>query len=130
VSAGFHTAAGIEVRSPLFPGYAFLTVEAQWHAARWSVGVIGLIMNGIQPARVPDAVISEIRARERNGAVELPQREEFRMGEAVRVRAGPFSGNLALFQGQRPHERVLVLLTLLGGAQRVELARGAIEALH
>ena len=33
----------IEVRSPLFPGYCFLTIEAQWHAARWSVGVLGLI---------------------------------------------------------------------------------------
>jgi len=29
----------------------------------------------------------------------------------------------------RPHERVLVLLQLLGGQQRVELARGAIEAI-
>jgi hypothetical protein len=28
----------------------------------------------------------------------------------------------------RPHERVLVLLQLLGGQQRVELARSAIEA--
>jgi hypothetical protein len=28
----------------------------------------------------------------------------------------------------RPHERVLVLLQLLGGQQRVELARNAIEA--
>jgi hypothetical protein len=29
----------------------------------------------------------------------------------------------------RPHERVLVLLQLLGGQQRVELARGAVEAI-
>src|SRR6516165_6901122 len=42
----------IEVRPPLFPGYCFFVVEAQWHAARWSVGVLRLIMNGIQPARV------------------------------------------------------------------------------
>jgi transcriptional antiterminator RfaH len=55
----------IEVRAPLFPGYVFFVVEAQWHAARWSVGVLGLIMDGIRPAKVPDAVIAEIRARER-----------------------------------------------------------------
>jgi hypothetical protein len=30
----------------------------------------------------------------------------------------------------RPHERVLVLLQLLGGQQRVELARNAIEAIN
>jgi hypothetical protein len=28
----------------------------------------------------------------------------------------------------RPHQRVIVLLNLLGGQQRVELARNAIEA--
>jgi transcription antitermination factor NusG len=50
----------IEVRPPLFPGYCFFVVEAQWHTARWSVGVIGLIMDGLRPARVPDAVIHEV----------------------------------------------------------------------
>jgi hypothetical protein len=30
----------------------------------------------------------------------------------------------------RPHERVLVLLQLLGGQQRVELARNAVEAIE
>ena len=42
---------GIEIRPPLFPGYCFLTVEAQWYAAPWSIGVIGLIMDGIRPRR-------------------------------------------------------------------------------
>jgi transcriptional antiterminator RfaH len=114
----------------LFPGYCFLAIEAQWHAARWSIGVLGLIMNGIQPARVPDGVIAEIRARERGGLVELPRCDGLRAGDRVRVLAGPLQGQFGLFAGQRPHERVLVLLTLLGGAQRVELARDAVEALH
>ena len=120
----------IQVQPALFPGYCFFVVEAQWHAARWSIGVIGLIMDGLRPARVADSIISEIRARERSGLIELPRREEFRMGEAVRVTAGPLSGQLGLYQGQRPHERVLVLLALLGGQQRVELAREAIEAVY
>jgi len=117
----------IETRPPLFPGYAFFVVEAQWHAARWSIGVIGLIMDGIRPARVANTVIEDIRSRERGGLVELPKREEFRAGEAVRVTHGPFSGQLGLYQGQRPHERVLVLLALFGSAQKVTLARSDIE---
>ena len=60
--------------------------------------------------------------------VELPKREKFRTGEAVQVTRGPFSGQLGLYQGQRPRERVLMLLALLGGHQRVELAQGNIEA--
>ena len=54
----------IEVRPPLFPGYLFLTVEAQWYAARWSIGVIGLIMDGVRPARVADQIIDDLRKRE------------------------------------------------------------------
>ena len=112
----------------MFPGYAFIAIELQWHTARWTAGVLGLIMGGIQPARVPDSVIAEIRARERGGLVELPKREKFCTGEAVRVTHGPFSGQLGLYQGQRPRERVLVLMAVLGGQQRVELAKDDIEA--
>jgi transcriptional antiterminator RfaH len=118
----------IEVRPALFPGYCFFVVEAQWHSARWSIGVLGLIMDGLRPARVPDGVISEIRARERNGLVELPRRDGLKAGDPVRVVTGALQGQLGLYQEQRPRERVLVLLSLLGAAVRVELARQDIEA--
>jgi transcriptional antiterminator RfaH len=113
----------------LFPGYCFLTVEAQWHAARWSVGVIGLIMNGIRPAKVPDVVIAEIRSRERNGTVELPRRDGFKVGDQVRVLAGPFTNHFGLYQGMRSRERIEILLQLLGSVQKVELARDAVEVI-
>jgi transcription antitermination factor NusG len=59
----------------------------------------------------------------------LPERSTLKPGDQVRVLAGPLQGQLGLYAGQRPHERVLVLLALLGG-QRVELAREAIEAVE
>jgi transcriptional antiterminator RfaH len=117
----------IEVRPPLFPGYCFLTVETQWYSARWSIGVIGLIMDGIKPARVADQIIDDIRKRERNGLVELPRRAGFKAGDRVKVLQGPLAGHLGLYAGQRPHERVLVLLALLGAEQRVELPKDAVE---
>jgi transcriptional antiterminator RfaH len=118
----------IEIRPPLFPGYCFLTIEAQWHAARWSIGVIGLIMDGIRPARVADHIIDDLRKRERNGLVELPRRDGFKAGDRVRVTQGPLLGHIGLYAGMRPHERVLVLLGLLGAQQRVELPQAAVEA--
>ena len=117
----------IVVTPPLFPGYCFLTIEAQWHAARWSIGILGLIMDGLRPARVSDSVISEIRARERNGLVELPRRDGLKAGDQVRVLVGPLQGCVGLFAEMRPHERVMVLLALLGGQQRVELPKDAVE---
>ena len=120
----------IEVRPPLFPGYAFFVVEAQWHSARWSIGVIGLIMNGIHPAKVPDAVIAEIRGREVGGLIELAPPPALRRGARVRILHGPFTGHLAIFADSKPRERVEVLLQLLGSAQKVTLARSDVEVVR
>jgi transcriptional antiterminator RfaH len=119
----------IEVRSPLFPGYCFVAIELQWHTARWCPCVIGLIMDGLTPARVPDAVIAEIRARERDGLIELPKPRGLQAGDRARVLRGPFSGHLALYAGMRPRERVEVLLSLLGARQRVILPKDSVERL-
>src|SRR5262245_8462616 len=55
----------VSVTPSLFPGYAFVLIVSGWWDARWAAGVRRLVMDGLQPARVPDAVISEIRSRER-----------------------------------------------------------------
>ena len=87
-------------------------------------------MDGIKPARVADHIIDDLRKRERNGLIELPQRSGLKLGDRVRVLHGPLAGQLGLFAGMRAHERVLVLLALLGGQQRVELPKDSIEAAH
>jgi transcription antitermination factor NusG len=87
-------------------------------------------MDGERPARVPDAVIAEIKSRERNGFVELPKPRGLAPGTRVRVIGGPLQNQIGLLGALRAHERVLVLLNLLGGQQRVELARSAIEAVE
>jgi transcriptional antiterminator RfaH len=55
----------------LFPGYGFVLIELQWHAARWSPGVLRFVLDGDRPARVPDKVIAELKERERNGPVPI-----------------------------------------------------------
>jgi transcriptional antiterminator RfaH len=112
---------------PLFPGYAFVAIELQWHAARWCPGVIRLVMDGLRPAKVSDTVIEEIRSRERNGAVELPKRR-LQCGDRVKILSGSFRGHLAMYADMSGPERVTVLLQILGGQQRVTLARRDIEA--
>jgi hypothetical protein len=46
----------ITITPPLFPGYLFLWVVRGWWDARWAAGVRRLVMDGLVPARVPDAV--------------------------------------------------------------------------
>jgi transcriptional antiterminator RfaH len=115
--------------APLFPGYAFVAIELQWHQVNNTPGVIRLIRDGDVPARVPDAVIDRIRAQERGGYVALPKMKmnELERGDRVAITAGSFDGHIGIYQEMRPHQRVAVLLTLFGGQQRVELARGSIR---
>jgi transcription antitermination factor NusG len=120
----------VEFRPPLFPGYLFVWIVSGWWSARWCPGVVRLLTAGDAPMPVPDSLIAEIKSRERGGLVELPGRDGFKAGDQVRILAGPFEGHFGLYAGMRPHERVLVLLALLGGQQRVELAQNDIEAVR
>ena len=118
----------VENRPALFLGYAFVLIQLQWHTARWAPGTLGLIMVG--PAKVPDGVIDEIRRREVGGLIELAPPPALRRGARVRILHGPFTGHLAIFADMRPRQRVEILLRLLGGEQRVTLAKKDIEVVR
>jgi hypothetical protein len=60
----------------LFPGYAFVAIVLQWYSAHYAPGVIGLLMDGERPARVPDAVIDELKSRGRNGIIALSKKPQ------------------------------------------------------
>ena len=79
---------------------------------------------------MPDAVIAEIRRREVDGLIELAPPPPLRRGARVRILRGPFTDHLAIFADMRPRERVEILLQLLGGEQRVTLAKNDIESVR
>jgi len=54
---------------------------------------------------------------------------QFRPGDKVRVKTGPLVGFPGLISTMKPRQRVEVLLQMLGGLQRVELAATAVERL-
>jgi transcriptional antiterminator RfaH len=113
----------------LFPGYAFVWIELQWHAARWAPGVLRLVSSGdAGPAKVPLSVINGLKARERNGYVVLPKTSGLKRGDKVRITQGPFNQHLAIYEGMRSELRVEVLLTFLGAQQRITLPRKDIQA--
>ena len=91
----------ITVTPPLFPGYLFVAIQdGRWWDARWSPGVISLIMDGITPARLPQSAIDEIRRREVGGLIEL-ERKGVKRGDRVRILRGPFEGHLAILSRQQ-----------------------------
>jgi hypothetical protein len=42
-------------------------------------------MDGVRPARVADQIVDDLRARERDGLIELPKRNNLKPGDQVRV---------------------------------------------
>jgi transcriptional antiterminator RfaH len=112
---------------PLFPGYAFVLIVLQWHAVRWSPGVVRIVLDGVTPAKVPDGVIAELRERERGGAVELPEAPGMKLGDRVRVTRGPLVGFAGLYVGMSGRQRIEVLLTMLGEQTRSTLPKSDVE---
>jgi len=115
---------GIERTPPLFPTYVFVQIERRWHDARWSPGVVRLLMDGDQPAKLQDCVMEEIRSREVGGFVKLKPPPKARKGERVRINGGRFDGHVGLYEGQTARERQRVLLEILGAWCPVELGAG------
>ena len=93
-------------------------------------GVIRLVTSGgAEPAKVPVSVIDDLRSRERNGFVQLPQVRGLQRGDRVQITHGPFNQRLAIYEGMRGGTRVEVLLTFLGAQQRIILPRKDIRAI-
>src|SRR5262249_19841198 len=103
-------------RSPLFATYLFVRPgQLPPSSVRTTHGAHSPLSFGDHIATVPPDVISELRSREnRHGNIVLNQPQSFQPGDPVRFKSGPFAGLLAVFQEMTNHERVVVLIQLLG----------------
>jgi len=113
-------AVGSDV-APLFPGYLFVRASARrLHRVQHTPGVRGLVVFGGEPARLNDAVIDFLRARE--GADGIVRTDPLPGGAAVRITNGPLRGLVAVLDSRLiGRERVLVLLDILQRQTRVEM---------
>jgi transcriptional antiterminator RfaH len=110
---------------PLFPRYMFVAIDMKaqrWRSIQSTSGVSRLVTNGDVPAVVPEGVVRELKMREdAKGFVKLDTISAFTPGDKVRVLAGAFMDNAGLFNGVADHNRVSILLDMLGRQVRVVL---------
>ena len=117
----------IDAVEVLFPRYIFIRVDPQRRSTatvRSTRGVVGLVRFGGRPAVVPDAVMDALKQRE-DAASGLHQdnRPLFSSGEPVKLVDGPLAGMEGVFTQQDGDKRVIVLLELLGKANKVSVSR-------
>jgi len=133
VAAGFLEQAGFETYLPrikeksrivpLFTGYLFVRIIDRWWTVNSTVGVIALLRSGDQPAQLRDQIVCEIKAKEKNGIVKLPQPPGLKVGDRVRIVRGSFADRLGIFDGMSSKDRSHILLELLGRQVRVEIRK-------
>ena len=120
------------VARPLFPRYVFVAIDMttqRWRSIQSTFGVSRLVCNGDNPALVPEGVVRALRAREDDkGFIKMDSRPEFAPGDKVRVLAGAFMDNAGLFDGLADHDRVSILLDMLGRKVRVLLDADLVTA--
>lgn len=107
-------------REPLFPGYAFVSLNETGH--NWSVlrstrGVAHLVRFGTHTPTVDDAVIT--RLRELDGATLPGPADALAPGDRVRIVAGPLAGLEGVFEQRDGQARVMLLLDWMQRQVRV-----------
>jgi transcriptional antiterminator RfaH len=110
----------------LFPRYLFLHLDEGCQSLRpvhSTIGVTSVVRFGFQYTVVPEAVIRELqtRADPDTGLHQLTGAPRLARGANVRVCAGAFDGFEGIFERMSGADRVVVLLSLLGGDTAVQL---------
>lgn len=120
-------------QEPLFPRYLFLQPGSDAHSiapVRSTPGVATIVRFGQEPAVMRPQTLKSIRDFEtrRN---EAPEEDisPFQPGERVRVAAGPLIGMDGLISDVS-HERVVVLMHLLGQDTKVSLSHHQLLVTH
>ena len=117
---------------PLFPRYMFVAIDIasqRWRSIQSTFGVSRLVTNGDDPATVPEGVVHALKAREDDkGFIPLDSKPAFTPGDKVRVLAGAFMDSAGLFNGLADHDRVSILLDMLGRKVRVLLDADMVAA--
>lgn len=116
------------VTEPLFPNYLFVQLDAEqanFNAIRSTRGVNGFVRFGGVPATVPTSLIASIRQQ---AVQQKEQQPLFKLNSQVELTAGPLTGLTAIYKASKGSDRALILLTLLGQEQELEVTLQELQA--
>ena len=121
-----------DVLRPLFPGYIFVKVDParqRWRPILSTIGVRSLVRFGDKLGLMDGAFISNLKARECDGAVSRPERD-YTIGQDVRLAGGPFDGVIARIVELNDKNRLVVLMQLLNQPVRVKVEERYVSAVQ
>ena len=115
---------------PLFPCYVFARIEVNselFLEAKWTPGVRKVLGVGDTLSHVPESVIECIR-RQMGTRDAIRPRQQFKVGDRVRILKGPLLDLVGIFKGEiSPSGRAKVLMDILRNRREVEVHLSEIE---
>lgn len=111
------------VVAPFFPRYMFVVLDLmrdRWRSINGSIGVASLIMQGDLPQPVPIGVVETLQSL-MDSRGHLNFEKSFRVGDRVKLTAGPLAEKLGICERLDNSGRVRVLLDIMGGRIPVQV---------
>jgi transcription antitermination factor NusG len=114
-----------------FPGYAFIRFDypEQYKLVKYTRGVKSIIGNDAGPVPIDDQVLSEIKAREVEGYIELSKYGVApEVGDEIEVAGGPLKGLRGVFKKELSGQaRVLILLNYVSYQGRLLIEKDKLK---
>jgi transcriptional antiterminator RfaH len=128
-----HTRRGEDAAIPLFSGYLFVAFNREldcWRSINGTFGCHYLIMNGEQPAPLPDGLVESLMANsDAAGLVSIRSPlNSLSPGVPVSILYGPFAELVSQLESAENDMRVSLLLEVLGRKVDMRLPAVAVEA--
>lgn len=120
------------VVAPLFPRYVFCRFNAGrcFRSVRYAPDVIDVVQFGGKPAIVADPLITDLKAWAGEIMDVTAARSDFRVGDTVRIAAGPLCGlSAVILHAENDCARVEILLSLLRHDARLAIHRDQLAPL-
>lgn len=109
---------------PMFPRYLFIRLDTatdNWAPIRSTLGVSSLVRFGMHPSPVPDELVAYLRSRDTAAGYQDLPLHTFKAGQKVVIEEGPFRGYEGILMARTSHERVTVLLDIVGRSARAQV---------
>lgn len=123
-----HARKTITTTAPVFRGYVFVRMDpmrARWRSINGTLGVRSLVTNCDAPLAVKPGVIETlIASTNADGILEFV--DPLQPGMTVRLREGPFAEQLGVIERLDGRNRLVLLMSLMGGQVRTGVSRDMI----
>lgn len=122
----------IQVEEALFPGYLFINAQPEkngltYTSIRSSRGVSKIVGFGLEPIKIPETLIQQIKLSEQKGLADVNPKGLPQAGDQVDIQDGPFKGLQAIYSHADGQQRSIVLINLLHQQTPASLSNSQIQ---